>query len=85
MSLTYSGRKCDGWMAAFNRGSLLCLGATSPPNYHPPTTPTPPTTGPLPPYPQLQLDLSRECALGQIAPFFPGPFNTYTANLTLVS
>ena len=50
LSLTYPGRKCDGWTAAFNRGSLLCLGATHPTHptpiqpYAPPTllsTPNP--------------------------------------------
>ena len=47
--LTYSGRKCDGWTAAFNRGSLLCLEAIQPKgnphllsSFHPSrTTPSP--------------------------------------------
>ena len=48
LSLTYPGRKCDGWTAAFNRGSLLCLGATHPAH---PTHPTPHPPSPLHPQP----------------------------------
>ena len=44
LSLTYSGRKCDGWTAAFNRGSLLCLGATPSPSATNPPHPPPPTS-----------------------------------------
>ena len=44
LSLTYSGRKCDGWTAAFNRGSLLCLGATPSPSAPNPPHPPPPTS-----------------------------------------
>ena len=47
--LTYSGRKCDGWTAAFNRGSLLCLEAIQPKgNPHIPSSFHPSRTTPSP-------------------------------------
>ena len=49
LSLTYPGRKCDGWTAAFNRGSLLCLEAIQPKgNPHIPSSFHPSRTTPSP-------------------------------------
>ena len=52
LSLTNPGRKCDGWTAAFNRGSLLCLGATHPTHPAHPTPIQPYAPPPSPPHPQ---------------------------------
>ena len=75
--LTYSGRKCDGWTAAFNRGSLLCLEAIQPKgNPHIPSSFHPSRTTPS--------SSHRLCQSPGNNPS-PGPSHPYQQNPSLSS